>query len=262
MQIHNPAALWLGRKPVRSDSRTLKLARYMTPKSLPALPASVDWGTGIIDWGMMLNDQYGDCTAAGAGHLFKLWNDKAVRQIVIHDTDILAFYELCTAAEGAEFAPGPPPLNDNGCAELDVLKQLKSIGFAGHKIDSYVSVNPQRHELIKAAIYFFGGCYIGVNLPLDAQNQGIWRTTDPQLHGDAAPGSWGGHCVILTAYDDNGLTCITWGQEKRLTWDWLDAYCDEAYALLAQDWLGTNAVSPGNFNMAQLTADLAQLAAS
>lgn len=256
--LHDPAQVRLGRKAVRLDERTLKLARYLTPRSLPAIPVSVDWGHGTFNWGMMLNDKYGCCTAAGAGHLFQMWNDRCGRHAVITDPDILACYEICTRDEGAQFDPKTGE-NDNGCIELDVLKHLKNWGIAGRKIDAFVSVDRRRHELLKAAIYMFGGAYVGVSLPISAQDQGVWRVTNSQLKGDAEPGSWGGHCIVLTGYDQGGLTCVTWGQEKRLTWEWWDTYGDEAYALLAQDWIGANALSPSNFNLTQLRADLAQL---
>ena len=35
---------------------------------LPAPPPHVDWTKGQKNWGMMKNDQLGDCTAAGVGH--------------------------------------------------------------------------------------------------------------------------------------------------------------------------------------------------
>lgn len=53
------ANLKLGRKAVKTDSRTLKLAKYTL--ALPAAPATCDWTKGITAWGAMLNDQLGDC---------------------------------------------------------------------------------------------------------------------------------------------------------------------------------------------------------
>ncbi len=67
----------LGRKAIKTDTRTLALGRYLTP-SLPPPPAAQDWTKGITAWGMMLNgpepsepqfpDGLGDCTIAGCGH--------------------------------------------------------------------------------------------------------------------------------------------------------------------------------------------------
>ena len=54
----------LGRKAIKTDSRTLALGRYLTP-AVPPPPAAADWTKGIARWGMMLNDTLGDCTIAG-----------------------------------------------------------------------------------------------------------------------------------------------------------------------------------------------------
>ncbi|WP_298800086.1 hypothetical protein [uncultured Devosia sp.] len=259
--IHDPAGIKLGRKPAIKDTRTLRLARYLSPKSLPAVPDSVDWGHGISGWDMFLNDQYGCCTAAGAGHLVKLWNDRCGREAIVTNADILALYEIVTRNEGAQFDPTTGK-NDNGCVELDVLRTLRDWQFAGRKVDAFVAVDVRRHELLKAAIYMFGGAYVGLKLPISAQNQGVWRVTNRLLKGDAEPGSWGGHCVAVIGYDASGLTCVTWGQEKRMTWDWWDAYGEEAWALLSEDWIGANQLAPNTFNFSQLKADLAEVGKS
>ena len=77
--------------------------------------------------------------------------------------------------------------------------------------------------------------------------------------GNGAPGSWGGHAVIIGAYDNNTLTCITWGAPKKMTWSFWDAYCDEAYALLSPDWATGQKAAPSGFDLAALQADLKQV---
>lgn len=53
---------------------------------------------------------------------------------------------------------------------------------------------------IATAIWLFGGAYIGVELPITAQNQEIWDV--PQHPGPKdEPGSWGGHAIYLVGYD-------------------------------------------------------------
>ena len=59
--------------------------------------------------------------------------------------------------------------------------------------------------------------------------------------------------LFVCGYDQDYLTCITWGQLKKLTWNFWKAYCDEAHALLSQDWLDA---SPLGFDLATLQADL------
>ena len=62
----------LGRKAIKTDSRTLALGDYLTP-ALPPPPPAKDWTAGITGWGMMLNDNLSDCTIAGAGHAVQVW---------------------------------------------------------------------------------------------------------------------------------------------------------------------------------------------
>jgi hypothetical protein len=50
---------------------------------------------------------------------------------------------------------------------------------------------------------------------------------------------------------------VTWGALKRVTWRFLDTYCDEAYAVLSKDWINkvTNLASD-KFDLATLQSDL------
>lgn len=249
----------LGRKATKNDPRTFKLAKYLSPNVIPDVPDKADWGHGTTNWGMMLNNDYGDCTAAGIGHIVRLWNDRTSKPVIISDDDVIKLYEAVTDAEGAPFNPATGE-NDNGCAELDVLKYVRKNGFSGHSVDAFASVDPKNELLLKATIWLFGAAYVGVSLPLAAQTQGsTWYVSGP-LIGRKEPGSWGGHAVILTAYDDVGLTAITWGQEQKLTWNWWKAYGDEAYALLSGDWIDSKSnLSPSNFDINALKTDLAAL---
>src|ERR1035441_10370083 len=68
----DPRKLKLGKSVARHDPRTLLLASYVT-RTLPAPPASFDVTSKVKAWGMMDNDQIGDCTCAAAGHLLMEW---------------------------------------------------------------------------------------------------------------------------------------------------------------------------------------------
>jgi hypothetical protein len=110
-------------------------------------------------------------------------------------------------------------------------------------------------EDVKTAIWLFGGLYLGVNLPISAQRQNVWEVSRHPGASDAA-GSWGGHAIYLVSYDAETLTCITWGQLKKMTWAWFEAYCDEAYALISKDWMEATGVAPSGFDLATLESDL------
>ena len=237
----------LGRKAIKTDTRTLVFADYITP-ALPPPPAAADWTKGIATWGMMLNDTLGDCTIAGAGHAVQVWTANTVGIATVPDPIIESYYEQWDG-----YVPGNPN-TDNGGVELDVLNNWQKKGFAGHALLAFADPRVFNLVEIRQSIALFGGVYIGLSLPLTAQTQDVW---DVVLHGGAkaVKGSWGGHCVYVPKYDANGFTCITWGQPKTMTLAFWKKYCDEAHTLFGQDWLST-IKAPSGFEQAQLQADL------
>ncbi len=258
----NHSKMKLGRKAIKTDSRTLRLARYLT-LALPAPPPAANWTKGITAWGMMLNgpdpdnppsapDGLGDCTIAGLGHAIQVWTANLGTEQTVPDAAILTAYEQWDGYNPAD------PSTDQGGIELDVLKDFKQKGLAGHKLLAFADPAVANLTEIQQSINLFGGVYIGVNLPVTAQNQTVWDVTDPTLSGDAAPGSWGGHAVFVPAYDASGFTCITWGAPQKMTTAFWKAYCDEAHALLSPDWIGAKG-SPEGFNLTQLQTDLAAI---
>lgn len=244
----------LGKLPPKFDPNAKKLARYFLTDDIK-VPLHIDWGTKVHNWGMMANDELGDCTAAGAGHIEQVWTSNASSLITITDADVIKFYSETTG-----YIPGEPS-TDQGGVEVDVLNYWKTNGFGTstgvHKLAGWVSVNPADLIQMKAGINWFGALYVGVALPLASQDQDVWDVHVHNLTGPWTPGSWGGHCVALVAYNAIGPICITWGQRKQITWAWWHAYGDEAYALLSTDWLNAQGESPSDLNMTQLQADLA-----
>jgi hypothetical protein len=236
----------LGKLPARHDPRTLLFETYATP-ALPPAPASLSWAGKVSAWPMMANDRIGDCTCASAGHLIECWTANAGKPVTPTDHQIVAAYAAVTGYDPKTGA------NDNGAVLLDVLNYWRKHGIAGHRISAYVQVKSH----VRDAVNLFGGCYAGLRLPVSAQNQKVWSVVSGP---DSAPGSWGGHAVPIVAYDQKGLTVVTWGQLKRMTWKFWYMYGDEAFAVLSPDWLN-NQVSPEGFDLAALTTDLHAVAA-
>ena len=56
----------LGKVPARPDAVKLKFSSYINTNQLPTPPASFGHENLIQSWGMLGNDQYGDCVWAGA----------------------------------------------------------------------------------------------------------------------------------------------------------------------------------------------------
>jgi hypothetical protein len=241
----------LGKLPVRHDPRTLQMADYLRYEALPPSPPTVNWGSKVHAWGMMANDRVGDCTCAAAGHMILDWSTcDGPKPIMPTDAQILAAYSAITGYDPKSGA------NDNGAVELDVLNYWRKKGIAKRRILAYVSLEPGNHDHVRDALYLFGGCYLGVSLPISAQKQKVWSVPSGGAKGEGAAGSWGGHAVPVVGYDSRGLTTITWGQPKRMTWGFLDAYCEEAYAVLSGDWTGSDLKAPNGVDLKALQADL------
>ena len=239
--------LKLGRKAVKTDSRTLRLGAYLTP-TLPAPPPAQDWTAGVTAWGMMMNDQVGDCTIAAAAHAVQVWSVNAGAMVTIADPTVLSMYESWDGYVAGD------PTTDNGGIGLDVLNDWHQQGFDGHALLAFADPSVANLTEIRQSIALFGGVYIGLSLPMTAQTQDVWDVV-PNGGANAVKGSWGGHCVFVPKYDQDGFTCITWGQLKTMTLAFFQAYCDEAHTLFGQNWLTTQG-SPVGFDQPQLLTDL------
>jgi hypothetical protein len=247
----------LGRKAVKTDSRTLQLGRYLTPALKPP-PAKCDWTKGIASWGMMLNgpeasepqfpNGLGDCTIAGVGHAIQVWTANNGSMTTVPDSTILNYYEQWDG-----YVLGNPK-TDNGGVELDVLNDWQKQGFGGNPLLAFVDPTASNLTEVRQSIALFGGVYIGLSMPITAQSQTVWDVV-PNGGANSKPGSWGGHCVFVPKYDQNGFTCITWGQLKTMTVAFWNKYCDEAHTLLSPQWISTKG-APNGFNLTQLQADL------
>lgn len=240
--------LKLGKHPKRNDPRTLKLAKYLT--QLPPIPAAINWSNKVPVWGLLKNDELGDCTCAAVGHMEMLWTSQAGIEYVPSDADIVSAYSAI-----AGYQPGNPD-TDQGANMIDVLNFWRNAGISGRRIQAYVEASPSSVEQVSAAIYLFGGLYVGVRLPQSAMDQ---TNLSQCWDGITDTNILGGHAINLIAYDQYTLACVTWGRVQLMTWSWFQHYADEAYAVLSPDWLSASGFTTSGFNIQQLSQDLKAL---
>jgi uncharacterized membrane protein YgcG len=247
----------LGRLPKRVDPRTLQLRSYLTP-ALAAPPVTTDWTTKVQSWPMFENDTVSDCTCATAGYEIEAWTVTATGvEAQVTADQVIAAYAAITGYSPTNGA------NDNGANVLDVLNYWRASGIAEHYIGAFAEVDAANHQEVQQSVYLFGGVYLGLNMPKTAQAQtSAKKAWDVGRGPGAKPGSWGGHAAPVLAYDPSSLTVVTWGALQKMTWSFLDTYCDEAYALISQDWLGSADKSPAGLNLQQLKDDLAVITSS
>jgi hypothetical protein len=196
------SAMKLGRLPARYDARTLRMSSYMPPKLPPPL-GNIDHTMGLRNWGMMRNNEIGDCTAAAAAHAVQVWTINTSAIETVSDDQVVDFYRL--------FGYDPTrPETDQGAVELDVLNRWRRDGFCGHKIIAYVAADHSDQTQVRTGCQLFGGLYLGIVLPKSAQFQQTWDVAKDDL------GIWGGHAVWMVGYDSHGVTVVTWGKDNAL----------------------------------------------
>ncbi len=252
------SAMKIGKQPARLHGMPM-LANFLATPTMH-FPGNYDEvGAKGIDWGMMLNDTLGDCTIAGVGH--KLQADTALARVLwtANDNLILGEYE---AWDG--YNPKDPG-SDRGGIEADVLSKWFKTGFYGHHLVAYGLVNHGDHDQVRHFCAELNGLYIGVLLPKTAQTQEVWDVDTGFFdQADAAPGSWGGHCVYVYGYtsDAHGklktIKFISWGKQMEMTVAFWDKYVDEAWGLLTAAFI-KNGKTPANLNVADLTTEIKKL---
>ena len=94
----------LGKLPVRTDVRTLRLKRYVDETKLPAPPPALDLTAHVAEWPMYANDRRGDCTTAAAGHMIEAWTAAAAGEAVeISESAVLRAF--CSFTHARAFGP-------------------------------------------------------------------------------------------------------------------------------------------------------------
>lgn len=217
----------LGRFAYKHDLRHFCVANVLQPITIA--PTSCRWGQDTQS-GWMRNNQLGCCTIAAAGHMEQCWTGNS-SGVVFTPTD--------ADIEKAYWATGN---QDDGRYMADVLKYWRQTGIGGHKILGYALVNTADEVEVKQASLVFGGLYAGLWLPTAWQQADVWDKVDYDQ-----PGTWGGHAVNIVDYGRDGLVLCTWGRLQRLTWEGFRWACDEAWAVMSEDFL-TAEIAPTGFN--------------
>jgi hypothetical protein len=223
-------------------------------------PASADFISAVsaiigTDWGMLLNDQLGDCTSADCGHALMLRTANTGTWVQPKDSDILAVYEAT-----GQYNPADPS-TDQGAEESVVCDYMEKVGLLGHKSVGTAAVatgtiDSNALDRIRWSVQMFGACRLGVNLPNDAEDQFSANTPWALTPGQTAVG---GHDIPVVGYTPEHLTVVTWGRLQLVNWDWLKTWGEEAHVELFPDFLMSTGLTPSGFSLDQLVADLKTL---
>lgn len=212
-----------------------------------APPAAVDELSAVADWPMYLNDSLGDCTIAAAGHMIEAWTRLGRGTTVeISDAQVLTAYE----AVGG-YRPGHPD-TDQGAVMQDVLGYWRKTGIGGQKILAFAELDVRNAAEVRAALWLFGHVYIGLNVPLSAEQQFDAGQPWDVVANDG--GIQGGHAVDVGAYDANGVRLVTWAAVQRMTAAFWAKYVEEAWVVVDEAWISQAGGSPPGLDTAALNA--------
>lgn len=217
-----------GRTPIDDEQRKYnsalpQLANYPLPD-----PVSQWSGTSVTSqalggasisslYPVLGNDQWGNCTCAGAAHQITMQYGAIGQRVIAAETDVNALY----------FKLGHN--RDQGLPLSTVTNAWLSGILGGYKIFADMNVNPSNMKAVKQAIQYLGGAYIGFG----TTSHSVSQFQQGQPWDDRYPPDGGGHCVILTDFDDYAQTfkALTWGGIQTATYAWFHKYCDEVHAV-------------------------------
>jgi len=241
-----------GKLPYKHDKRTLKFRNVINKTdSETKIPVQYDWGSRIKpnhNWGDYGNLKLDNCTFVAAAYLIMIWKSyKADRIYRPGVKRIIEDYSKLIK----DNRPGGKPINailNEGGKPLEATKVLnhwRKKGIDGHKIIAFTKLtfnNKKGHkEELKRAIYLYGGCFIGINIPRSVekqwQNNKKWTIIRGVSGGDARRRLWFSHALLATGYNEKELRVVTFGKEEIMSWEFYEKYVDEAYAIFDEKFL-------------------------
>lgn len=255
----------LGRLPRAHDPSVPRLSELLAVRELPAIPDAIDYARDMpSDLGMLLNDKLSDCTCAAYYHARQVWTFHSGAIEKQYDQDAKVLYERACG-----YDPGDPS-SDAGGVEQHVLKYLHRSGAPirqGRGLDKilgFVEVPVADIDDVKRTIYNSGVAYIGLGMPSYITSS---RNVPPKVW-DVRAGRQameGGHAVVLTGYDDDGATLISWGERYTMTWAFFERYVDEVYAIVDAAWVRSprfvrdGLASPGGTSLESLSESMRRI---
>ena len=244
----------LGKLPFKADKRDFMFAKYRAGAPLPPHPAQFGHEQLVTNWGMLGNDQVGDCAIAGPMHMIMLWRAASGRPCTFTTENAIAAYSAISG-----YNPNRPN-SDAGCQMRSVLNYWRQTGFkdaAGnvHKIGAYLNIPLGDVNSLIEALWLFGAVNAGLLVPRSIYAQFQAGQSLAVVKGSPIIG---GHCLPFVGQRANIVGC-TWGSVIPITAPFRQKYYDEYWAVISEDELNGQGVSPEGFNWPQLQADLAAL---
>ncbi|PSL27457.1 hypothetical protein [Dyadobacter jiangsuensis] len=242
------------RTKLRKERRTSLAASQLTP-----LKGPVDWSNNFKDsWREFRNLELNTCVPAAAAHLIISWCSASKAPLTIPtDVDIVKAFEIVADLQDANTE------TSEGCDMYKFMEHWNEVGLGGQRISSFVPIEEKKIDLLKRAVYWFGGCMIGLNMPVSVQNEDRWEIKVGDQPDELE--AWGGHAVAVIGYSETHFIVISWGRRLLMSNQFYETYNDESWvALSGQHWTGPQDKAPTDptRSIAQLRSGLDEMLSS
>jgi len=228
-----------------------------TRNQLAPAPAEWDWSTKVQNWGMLANDQVGDCVEAAILHWIMQMSAYAGNPLVATTQEAIDFYEF------TGFNPADPN-TDQGSLVLGPDGAIPywhthgvMCGGQVSKVAGFLQIKRINPDEWKQGIYYFGGLLTGIRVPASL------------LAGDTVPPVWrnwrgpiaGRHEILINGYHSASklYTLVSWGNVYQATEDCLRHLVDEMVVVIDPIEFDPRGVTALNLNMQQLITDMSML---
>lgn len=239
----------LGKLEYRHDPRTLRIAPLLAPVPELKVPVKYDTDKGRTAFPLspLGNNAWGNCVMVGrANQTLRLERIEARNTPNISTEDVVKEYQSECLRQFGRAPQTAGDADDNGLYVLEAIKDWRNEGWQilptrrsknrrKQSVAAYGEIDPKDRQEVRAAIWLMRGVQMGLWLPASASHQ--WSRGEPwdsvpTDNPENQPGSWGGHLVYVLAYDEGGVTCLTWGRRVYMTNAFVERYCDECWAVV------------------------------
>jgi len=236
---------------IHTPPERLKLVPHLldylpTAPALPVIADSTDYSLPLPNglWGMLGNDQYGDCVEVALVNAICTQAQNAKVQVPQYTTDqVLAMYSAITGFKKSD------PSTDNGTDPVDMLNWAQAQGL----IVGWGQVPINDLGRLATAINLFGCVIAAVQVPENWMDSTTWDANGGPIEG--------GHAIVLPSYDRTGNCKVeTWAELVKLTPAGRAQYGVAAYGIITKPWLGGNNQTIQGFDLADLQSALQAVA--
>jgi hypothetical protein len=263
--------LYLGRLPATPENVKLEFHDYASISLLADPPASFGHENLVPTWGMLGNDQAGDCYVAGVMHADMLWTAESGAQASFSTPTAIKYYqELTLKFNGVAYDPsqtdpttGENP-TDTGINISQALPLLRTVGIPDdtgkrHTIGGFVKLKPANWEQLRYGTYYFDGIGMGVQMCQEWMDS--FNPNGTTVWDAVSNPTWiGGHYISACAWRNGNVVDISWGAPVEITQAAYEmaGLSDETYAYVSKDKL-KNGVDLEGLDLAKMDDDIKQL---